>query len=174
MFKNLPWASSHDEKAKDNDQNSSQNDQSLTTILGTAEDRTNLLLLIANCTDTLRQNILDNFDPEKTNRVPKLPPRPTSSDDVEEKTAEEIQQEEKDAADREKAEHERRIKELASQQMQELKKAALSYYDEWRDRVLERVGEAINERPPSTTPTKPSSTSINAPKFSSFTTRPVT
>ena len=30
--------------------------------------------------------------------------------------------------------------------MQELKVAALEYFDEWRDRVMGRVGEAVNER----------------------------
>lgn len=150
MFSRLPWASSHDENSPtqaQHAQNPPPDEQSLTTILSTVEDRTNLLLLIANTTDTLRQNLLDNFDPEKTNRAPKLPPRPTSSDAVEEKTTEELQPEQQEAEDREKTEYERRVQELASSRMQDLKTAALTYYDEWRDRVFERIGEAINERP---------------------------
>lgn len=150
MFSKIPWASSHDENSRSQAQsqhNSSADEQSLTTILSTAEDRINLLLLIANTTDTLRRNLLDNFDAEKTNRAPKLPPRPTSNDAIEEKTAEELQVEQQEAKDREKAKYERRIQELASAEMQHLKTAALTYYDEWRDRVLERIGEAVNERP---------------------------
>lgn len=146
----MPWASSHDENSPTQAQQAqtpAADEQSLTTILSTAEDCTNLLLLIANTTDTLRQSLLDDFDPEKTNRAPRLPPRPTSSDAVEEKTAEELQAEQQEAEDREKAEYERRVQELASQKMRDLKTAALTYYDEWRDRVLERTGEAINERP---------------------------
>ena len=45
--------------------------------------------------------------------------------------------------DRERKEAERRIKELSEPQMQELKRAALAFFDVWRESVLGRVAEAV-------------------------------
>ena len=45
--------------------------------------------------------------------------------------------------DRERKEAERRIKELGEPEMQELKRAALGFFDAWRESVLERVSEAV-------------------------------
>lgn len=42
----------------------------------------------------------------------------------------------------------KRIKDLAKSENVELKEAALIHFDEWRDKVMQRVGEAVNQRDP--------------------------
>ena len=172
-----------------------QDDQSLTTVLGTHEDRASLLLLIVKCTDSMRQKVEATFDPEETGTPPRAvvseskeeeqaptpPPRgnqptppneprdtqvPLKTDEVDtqeqhkavveeaETSEKQEKKEQNDAAKKAKAEadakekvrkeHDRRVKELNSPEMQQLKNAALKYFDDWRARVMERVGEAVN------------------------------
>jgi len=123
---------------------SNEKEQSLTTILSSSDDRTALLLLIANCTESMRKTVCDNFDPRLTTRKPSTPFTTSILDLGGERTDAEKEQA---AAEREQQERQRRIDELGKPETQALKKAALSYFDDWRDRVLERVGEAINSRP---------------------------
>lgn len=56
------------------------------------------------------------------------PPQPSSRSDAERKL------------------REQREKELSTPRMQELKNAALDYFDAWRTRVIERVGEAVSTK----------------------------
>lgn len=51
-----------------------------------------------------------------------------------------------DAKEAAKKEHLRLVKEIRSKDMQDLKAAALSHFDEWNSRLLARVGEAVNQR----------------------------
>lgn len=149
-------------------------DESLATVLPTREDRANLLLLIADSTQAMRGQILDAFDPNKTETVTLLnikrsPDRPEdaleeslavgdqvpdklSSDDgpgQPEKTAEDAK---KDAEAERKEEEKlkkalaKRVKDVTKLENVQLKEAALTHFDNWRDKVLQRVGEAINER----------------------------
>lgn len=143
----MPWHADQNDTQSTASETADQG-QSLTSILKTPENRTNLLILIADCTELLRKAVVDTFDPEKPNpRTPRLPPRPSESDAAEEKSAEEIRLEQKTELDREQNERERRIKELAAPKMLDLKVAALTYFDEWRDRVIGRMGEAVNQQP---------------------------
>ncbi|KAI0134564.1 hypothetical protein BJ170DRAFT_610328 [Xylariales sp. AK1849] len=143
------------------------NDQSLGTLLPTPEQRTDLLMLVVNSTDSMRGRILDVFDPEKTGEVSlklkALPPPPsdplgTASDVVasrDEGEGDEKREDagatgsadaEKDAEDAARKRHERRVKELSGSAMSDLKKAALDHFDGWRDRVISRVGEVVNKQ----------------------------
>lgn len=65
---------------------------------------------------------------------------------VKEAEDEELQAKRKaDAKEKARQEYDKRAKELNSSGMQELKESALQYFQEWHDRVIERVGEAINQ-----------------------------
>ena len=92
----------------------------------------------------MRKTVCDNFDPRLTTKKPRTPFTTTLLDLGGEKTDAEKQEA---AAEGEQQERQRRIEELSKPETQALKKAALAYFDDWRDRVLERVGEAINARP---------------------------
>ena len=168
-----PW------KKEESQHEPQDNDQSLTTVLKTHEDRTALLLLVVSSLESMRKNFELIFDPNETGKASQLPidsvdtSRPSSSSTPKDKgehgtkselpaakedekkrheaAVKEAEGEEarvrKEAEAKEKArqEHERRVKELNSPKMQELKKAALAYFQEWQDRVIERVGEAVNQ-----------------------------
>lgn len=43
---------------------------------------------------------------------------------------------------------EKRVKDLAKSENVELEEAALAHFDDWRDKVMQRVGEAVNQRDP--------------------------
>lgn len=138
MFSHVPWSSREDKPKED--------EQSLTTVLGTHEDRASLLLLIANCTESMRTTVANTFDPRST-------PASVKTQDLIELDEEDPLQmgtdATKTAADAEEKEMkqiQRRTEELSSPTMQELKKAALKHFDNWRERVLERVGEALNSQ----------------------------
>ncbi|KAG8626562.1 hypothetical protein KVT40_005507 [Elsinoe batatas] len=150
---------------------SSNNEASLTTILPTPQARSDLTLLVATITESMRTQIVNNFsaappvledqdpsiytspyaspDPEKQRS------RPTSQNSERSKDAKSKQDDrawidavKADIAAQEKVkqELEKRKKELSSERIQEMRKQALSSFDKWRERVLERVGEIINTR----------------------------
>jgi hypothetical protein len=116
---------------------------SLTTVLPTDEDRAALTLLVCDCTEVMRQNVVDIFDAKHTgeqydtvtNMEPVTDDQATLNPEVD------ISAEEKA-----KKELERREKEVNSTKMQELKKAALTYFDDWRDHVILRIGEVVNSK----------------------------
>ena len=64
FIKKMPWASH--EKPQEHEEQQAEDGESLTTILTTAEQRTNLTILIADCTDAMRQAIVDIFDAKQT------------------------------------------------------------------------------------------------------------
>jgi beta-lactamase superfamily II metal-dependent hydrolase len=119
---------------------------SLTTLLN-ADQCADLTLLIATITATMRKSLLDTFTAEETSlsakpskseeQVSKFVPENTGEVDVkkEDKIIKERVGREKDAKE-----------ELAKPEVQELKKAMLSYFDEWRGKVVIRVGEVVNSR----------------------------
>lgn len=168
-------------------------EESLTTVLPTREDRANLLLLIADLMECMRGQILDTFDPSKTEiGTPlKIQPSPDQSEkdeilEVEAQPADQTEVQkiiqgadgaaenkddvlldddsnnkgdkpkvedpkivaEADEKQNEKAKKalEKRVKDLGKPENAQLKTAALDYFDGWRDKVLQRVGEAVNQR----------------------------
>ena len=61
-----PWGSSAPRVDDDPNANKQEEGDSLTTVLPTEEDRCNLTLLVADCTELMRQNILNTFDANQT------------------------------------------------------------------------------------------------------------
>lgn len=121
-----------------------KNEDSLTTILS-PDQRSELTLLIARSTASIRENIEKNFDP-RAMLSPDLVDDLTSED-------EKIMNPNIDPAtvdveqyDQERKLKEQRERELSAPKMQELKAASLKFFDEWREGVIQRVGEVVNSR----------------------------
>ncbi|ORY65755.1 uncharacterized protein BCR38DRAFT_428274 [Pseudomassariella vexata] len=157
-----------------NEPPSSRQEQSLVTVLPTTEQRTDLLLLVAHSTEAMRQRIFDTFDADKTGEAsllklsvePSTTPNPEStqssgkvvasraSGEADENAqaissnsgATDDNKEASSDAEKEAKQRERRVKDLANPAMKDLKKAALNHFDTWRDKVISRVGEAVNRQ----------------------------
>lgn len=117
---------------------SNEDGESLTTVLPTLEDRSSLTVLIAECTEAMRQAIIDIFDAKETGKKEDLVAMVTAEDGT--KQAPMIDQARLDT------ELAQREKELSEAKMKELKEAALAHFDEWRSSVIQRVGEVVNSR----------------------------
>ena len=142
MFSKAPWASltgsSHEHKAAKAEE---ADGDSLTTILSTAEDRGAFTILVADCTEVMRQSISDVFEAAKVDRVDEKPTEQPL-----------IELNDKQAAidasgpDDTKQQNQQPAQDLDSPKMQELKSAALNYFDDWRGAVIQRVGEIVNSK----------------------------
>ncbi|KAK5116356.1 hypothetical protein LTR62_007903 [Meristemomyces frigidus] len=130
---------------------------SLITILKTDDDRSALTILVADCTEFMRQNIIDIFEAKQTGKSDDLVATPLTGDqaltnlDVDPGTVDVAAQDKakKDLAQRQekmRKELEQREKELSGPRMQELKSAALHFFDAWRTSVITRVGEIVNSK----------------------------
>lgn len=118
-----------------------KDDTSLTTLLD-AEQCADLTFLIATITATMRKSMIDTFTAEEidfnsNDSKSESTSQAASSDAT--STQEKLQKERK-------AREEAAKKELAQPEVQELKKAMLQYFDEWRGNVVSRVGEIVNSR----------------------------
>ncbi|MCJ1250661.1 hypothetical protein MMC30_007889 [Trapelia coarctata] len=139
-----------------------KSEDSLTTILS-PEQRSDLTFLIARATASMRETIEKNFDPGamlSTDLVDELisedekilnPNIDPATVDVEQ-------------YDRERKLKEQREKELGAPKIQELKAASLRFFDEWREDVIQRVGEVVNSRETASSQLKHSSTSTAGTK----------
>ncbi|KAI1421673.1 hypothetical protein F5Y12DRAFT_688583 [Xylaria sp. FL1777] len=107
---------------------------SLTTILETAEDRGAFTLLICDITELMRARLIGTFDPNEEDE---------RKETNEAGTGQMYQQETVESQKAGLAKREREINEEATV---DLKNAALSFFDDWRDSVILRVGEAVNSR----------------------------
>ncbi|EXJ85640.1 hypothetical protein A1O1_06006 [Capronia coronata CBS 617.96] len=112
----------------------------LTTILDEAQ-RADLTLLVANITESMRKQILDNFD--STAGLDKSLLREGMTED-EKMMAADPGNADVGAFDRERKLKEEGDKDLATMKMKNLKKNALKAYDEWREQVILRVGQVVN------------------------------
>ena len=124
--------------------------ESLTTILRSHEDRGALTLLIADCTEAMKKAIEDTFDANETSTntdinvadlKKALPALDTVNDAAETPDEQQVQDKENE---KKQAEASQREKELSEAKMQELKKAALAHWEDWRVSVIQRVGEVLN------------------------------
>ncbi|KAG9246466.1 hypothetical protein BJ878DRAFT_416921 [Calycina marina] len=107
----------------------------------TANERVEITLLVANISECMRAHLLSTFDASLNPVNPDLRAKPTPQNpNVEEKTADEITEDEKEA----KKSSEQREKELSAPKMLELRKDLLDFFDKWRESVLGRVGTAVN------------------------------
>jgi hypothetical protein len=116
-------------------------EQSLTTILQSHDQRSDLTLLLASITALMRKTITDTFDPRYAGK-----PSDSKFDNPLENPQLDLSKVDVNELDKEREEAERRIKELSEPEMQNLKKASLEFFDKWRDSVLGRVGEVVNSR----------------------------
>ncbi|KAK5175217.1 uncharacterized protein LTR77_000354 [Saxophila tyrrhenica] len=144
MFKNmqLPFRQKQQEDAEGAEE---EEGESLTTILTTSEDRSSLTILVADCTEVMRQDVIDVFDAKKTGKKVDLKGDLKGDEalvdtDVDPGTVDVGEQ------DKLKKQLEQREKELNSQKFQDLKSDALKHFDEWRTSVIQRVGEVVNTR----------------------------
>ncbi|ROV99550.1 hypothetical protein VMCG_06353 [Cytospora schulzeri] len=165
----------------------SEQEESLTTVLATREDRTNLLLLIADSIETMRGQIVDAFDANKIDigtplKLGSPDDRPnedaavavkaepgeeggltqgagvsaekteTAHDNDEREEKEKVESDKKptgnedDEVEKARKALEQRTREIAKPENVELKRAALNHFDDWRDKVMQRVGEAVNQK----------------------------
>ena len=116
--------------------------EDLTTILDESQ-RADLTLLLANATDSMRKLIEDNFDASGGLNKSLLRENMTEDEklmsaDVDPGTAD------VPAFDRERKLRERYEKELSTAKMKTLRSDALKAFDEWRQTVMERVGQVVN------------------------------
>ena len=107
-------------------------------------ERADLTLLIASISETMRKTIELNFDAAATlkelgqegqgeeDRLANIDYDPGTVD---------VSQ-----YDKENKAREEREKELATPKVKELKKNALQWFDDWREVVIQRVGEAVNSK----------------------------
>lgn len=137
---------------------------SLTTILPTIQSRTELTLLLAEITDSMRKRLSSNFsasitassDPFEVTDPPS-PARPKSQQSAKEEEGKKPKGREDrawvdfvksdiSAQEKVRQELEKREKELSTEKMREMKRQCLLQFDEWREKVLSRVGEVVNTR----------------------------
>ncbi|KAI4171700.1 MAG: hypothetical protein LQ346_008722 [Caloplaca aetnensis] len=122
------------------------NEDSLTSLLPTPGLRAELALLVALCTDELRRNVLGNF-PEATTATAHHPSSSSIGlidDNLIDLTADDSTESLTAAADYRRRQ---RDENLASPEMQELKRATLKFFDAWRLGVLRRLGEVLSVGP---------------------------
>jgi len=124
----------------------SQSDESSLTTQLTADQCAELTFLIATITASMRKSLLNTFTSESLAESPSA----QSGADALAAAPENIDQVDVEKEDKLKKDKEARIedakKELARPEVQELKKEMLRYFDEWRGRVIIRVGEVVNSR----------------------------
>jgi len=134
-------AFSHDGR----DRQAGEEGDSLITVLETQEDRSALTLLIADCTEAMRQSIVDIFDATQTGQKSDMVAdlkgdAAIMNPAIDPGTVNVAEQ------DRLKKELAQREKDLSAPKMQEFKDAALKHFDAWRTSVIQRVGEILNSR----------------------------
>ena len=125
----------------DQDTNGSKNGEDLTTLLE-PQQREDVTLLIANCTESMRKTLTNNFD--ATAGLNKTFLQEGLTDD-EKMMAADVK------GDVSQFDSERKLKEasekdLSTLKMKNLKKNSLKTYDDWRQQVLMRVGEVVNSK----------------------------
>ena len=142
MFRNAPWAT-HEEKPNQEEYNGEE-DQSLTTLLD-SDQRSELTLLVAGATASMRTAVESNFDAAAT-LSPDLIKELTSENDMITNPNIDPSTVDVDQWERERKVRDQRQRELSAPKMQELKVAALQFFDEWREGVIQRIGEVVNSK----------------------------
>ncbi|KAH9905916.1 DUF726-domain-containing protein [Xylariomycetidae sp. FL2044] len=154
MFKKASSAFRGRSPGGDGAKNQDEEGESLTTILTTHEDRAALTMLICDITEVMRKQILDTFDPSLTNSQQEEHLLAESKDakNADDSTDEQKPSDDENAKqmqkmlDKQKSDFAKREKEVNDDKMVVLKKAALNFFDDWRDSVILRVGEVVNSK----------------------------
>lgn len=120
-----------------------EEEKDLKSFLSEAE-RADLTLLIASISETMRKMIESNFDAAATlkdlGQEGQSEEERLANIDYDPGTVDVSQY------DKENKAREEREKELATPKVKELKKNALQWFDDWREVVIQRVGEAVNSK----------------------------
>lgn len=120
-----------------------EEEKDLKSFLSESE-RADLTLLIANITETMRRTIESNFDAAAT--LKDLSQEGQSEEDRLANIDYDPGTVDVSQYDKESKAREEREKELATPKVKELKKNALQWFDDWREVVVQRVGEAVNSK----------------------------
>ncbi|KAI0976110.1 hypothetical protein F4678DRAFT_456434 [Xylaria arbuscula] len=128
-------------RGKPKDTSDQEEGASLTDILETAEDRGAFILMICDIAELMRTRIIDAFDPREKDqdREKEIDEASTGAD-----AAQETQQQQ--TLERQKAESAQPESDANEKTTVDLKNAVLNFFDDWRDSVILRVGEAVNSR----------------------------
>lgn len=116
-------------------------EQDLASIL-TTDERVELTLLLANITELMRKQVEDTFDASITSA--KAPQQALNITDKNPNVDDKERHEETEEEEQARKMREKREEELSAPKMQELKKDALEFFDKWRDSVILRVGQVMN------------------------------
>ncbi|KAM0800799.1 hypothetical protein BDR22DRAFT_234274 [Usnea florida] len=120
-----------------------EEEKDLKSFLSESE-RADLTLLIASISETMRKTIETNFDAAATlkdlGQEGQSEEERLANIDFDPGTVDVSQY------DKENKARVEREKELATPKVKELKKNALQWFDEWREVVIQRVGEAVNSK----------------------------
>ncbi|KAI1367034.1 DUF726-domain-containing protein [Xylaria arbuscula] len=111
----------------------------LTTILETVEDRQAFTLLVCDITEHMRTRLLDTFNPNEGDQRNEAYEHGTGADAN-------LEAQQQEALEKQKSDLGKQKNEVNEEPMVELKNAALNFFDDWRDSVILRVGEAVNSR----------------------------
>ena len=141
-------------------------EQDLTTILSETQCD-ELTFLIAAITERMRRSLLDNFDPSTgldnarqgaaKKSKPKTEDEKILNPDIDPGTVD------VSAFEKEKKILDERQKEVDAPEVKKLKEEALKNYDEWRQVVMRRVGEAVNSKKEAEKQIKEASDKYEAP-----------
>ncbi|MCJ1372817.1 hypothetical protein MMC20_004042 [Loxospora ochrophaea] len=117
-------------------------EESLTTVLN-SHQRGELTLLVAGATASMRSTIESNFDATAS-----LSPSMNEASEEDKIMNPNVNPGTADVEqlDRERKLKEQREEELSAPQMMELKAASLKFFDEWRENVMQRIGEVVNSK----------------------------
>ncbi|KAI1306367.1 hypothetical protein F5Y03DRAFT_354555 [Xylaria venustula] len=130
-------------RGKPKDTSDQEEGASLTDLLETPEDRGSFTLLICDITELMRTRIIEAFDPRERDqdREKEIDEASTSID-----ATPETQQQQQETIERQGAESAKPESDANEKTIVELKNAVLTFFDDWRDSVILRVGEAVNSR----------------------------
>ncbi|CAD6579532.1 MAG: hypothetical protein ASARMPREDX12_009281 [Alectoria sarmentosa] len=120
-----------------------EEEKDLKSFLSESE-RADLTLLIAGISETMRKTIESNFDAAATSKD--LGQEGQSEEDRLANIDYDPGTVDVSQYDKESKAREEREKELATPKVKQLKKNALLWFDEWREVVIQRVGEAVNSK----------------------------
>ena len=122
-----------------------KDDHDLTSILDETQ-RSDLTLLVANASQSMRQLLVDNFDASAGLNSGLLNQGKGKSDEEKMMNADISAVTDVEAYDKERKLLQQYEKELKSKPMIELKKDSIKAYDDWREEVIKRVGEVVNSK----------------------------
>jgi ribosomal protein L30E len=144
-------------QSKDHGDHGQKEEVSLTTLLS-ATQRTELIILLATVTATMREAIENNFEASVAAGPQKPEPENATEETSKDAAAKDLPAQDPNApnpnadakdVDASYREQEQRLlalreRELSEPKIKELKDAALKFFDAWRETMIKRVGEVVN------------------------------